>query len=394
MLAVILVILALRAGPNDAADVAPGPDGVLGRRVLGAMLQYDDICLVLGERTLGSGRERFRFLRVSRTGRVLEDPVLQEATDLGAGYTAMQYDGSLALAWVEGGHELRVAVPAKGAVHKRVLLTGDSRKGTLGSPQILNVSGRLKMILTQHRYVKEKGGQEQTDKQYLWLCSYDMVDGGLRFAAATCIEDDESRSATVRCASLGESIIVWQATGTPGSMVQTVRSAVWEEPGELTWNSYYVGNDMLNLFVDPSFGATCLVQEWKNPNDVSGIYCFLRSQANDIAPASSFGKGMVATAFRRLRANGQTCWALVREDQGTVLVQYFSQDLSPIGSDRISAKGVNDIALVTEQAEAYVALVYAHSVSVAQLRPCAGVATTRSQLAVPTATRATECENQ
>ena len=337
-----------RNGPSAVFRLGPGTRP----RIIGASVSTNGNIVVVLEQ-VQDDISHHRLLLLHRTGKVLEDRLLKAGGSLQLHHRLFVWNGEYAFGWVEAGKGLVAVRIQDGAGKTETVIPDDPNEGTMGEFWILDVAGQQSLLVTRHRYIQAEGQQQQVGKQYAWVYWYDLGNGPTELLRKVCVEDKQVRSASLICASNGKNVLVWQTVYEKGSSVQTVRVAEWMTDGGVVWRERYTGNEPLDLVVDPSCGDACMVQEWKSPEDASGILCCLRVEDTRIIPVGIYGKltGLSRGHFLRMADSG--LWAVAQKNAEGVRITLLSDDLTISGSERISGKGIDDFVLADGKRRAF-----------------------------------------
>ena len=296
---------------------------------------------------LGNDATQYRLLILDRTGKTLrQEPIVHENDNLISFQRLIPWGQGHAVAWAEAGKGLVIARIQNGSLKTETILPDDPSDGSFGGFWILDVGKKPALLVARDRYFNAEE-QPQVGRQYAWLYCYSLADAKPVLLGKSCVEDDETRSAKIVCASNGTGISIWQSVFEKGSPIQTIRVADWSNAGKLTWRGRYTGNDPLAFLVDSSSGNICLVQEWKSPEDASGILSFVQAEATAVSPVGFYGESRSDNTTRFLYLPELNSWVVAQKGKADILITVFHRDFTAPTFERLPAEGVSDYAIVS-----------------------------------------------
>jgi hypothetical protein len=309
------------------------------------------------------GEGTFHLVTV-RDGSAVESVLLCQDDVLKTGYTTTTYRGHFGLAWSEPYKGIRFASVQEGMPRIETILDDDFDDGSFGDFWFVeSEKGQAKLFVSRYRHVAPDGKAVIDNKQYIWLYAYALHNDGppKALGRGVCVESAELECSKLACAASGDDVVIWQTADEQVGLLDTVRFAKWDERGRLDWRGRYTGNDPLGLLVDLTNGSRCLVKEWKSPVDASGILCSLGIDTTSITHVGDYVGSIRQVRFAWI-AKRKT-WMIAFKSPESIRLIFLDDDLSPVRTANVEAKGVTDYAIVQRDSAISVVLLHLGYVS-------------------------------
>lgn len=353
----LLAALGTASAENGAGPASSSRSSVQFAGILGASIQRNGcVAVVAAQPSEGESRKQFLFVELPHGGSASRIALIGEDSARQLGHKVVLLRGQFGFGWIDAGRGLVVASLQDGDVRMETLLADDPKEGAMGDFWIVTAGGRQTLFVARYRHVGPDGRPHDAGRQYTWLYSYGLRKEGVALLGKACVEDQRLECAKMACAVSGDDIVVWQTVREKGGCVATIRCAVWNDEGGVEWRDRYTGNEPLGLVVDTSSGATCLAQEWKSPEDASGILCCVRLGAATAIPVGTYGENNRQKFVRFMRLPDAKLWVLASKDAKGVGVTFLDDDLVPRASGRVDGADISDYALAVGRDGTYVIL--------------------------------------
>ena len=248
---------------------------VENRNILYAKLNEKKSLLAVICDELNPNEDRISVLNISLNGEIISEypMVIQNAISI----KAFCEGSKICVGWIGtenfGSDALWVAEFKANKWEKKKLLEEE----VLGEWWIVNISNNYKLYIIIKRETSKLTNENQTliPERQCYLCCYLINNESLIFEGKSSMDIDNPLPDNFELSADDSNVFIWKTYSKENSQIEILSVSIWNNNGQLNWIDCYTGNLPIYFWIDPMYGSSALVAEWKNPTNAYPILCLV-----------------------------------------------------------------------------------------------------------------------